>query len=281
VSEAPKLVLGGMELTTPANRDNRMAMVIWGKSGCGKTTLAATAPGVKLWINYDPNGTDSIGDREDVIVLDLAKQPVASVERFANANPMQLEQFLSAHPEVETIVFDSVTAFRELCLAHAPSTSPKITVSVPGKQGYGLRNRWTLAMVRNILGVTMKMKRHVIFICHEDVPLTDEEGRPVSISVLLGGSLVEEVPLHLSEVWHMKDQGTRRTIAVRPYGLYAPMKTRMFLTTSGTSFDWLYNADTRVGPGISDWYDMWKTAGWKKIPIPKTAPKVEPKTETK
>lgn len=277
--EAPKLVIGGIELTTPKNRDSRMAMVIWGKSGCGKTTLAATAPGVKLWVNYDPNGTDSIGFRDDVIVMDLAKQPFASVERFSNPNPLGIEQFLDAHPEVETIVFDSVTAFREICLAHAPATSSKITVSVPGQQGYGLRNRWTLAMVRNVLASAMKKKRHIIFICHEDVPEKDTEGRAISVSVLLGGSLAEEVPLQLSEVWHMKDANGKRTIAVRPYGLYSPMKTRMFLTTKGTTFEWKYNADTQEGPGIIDWYEQWKKDGFKKIPIPNVV--TEKKEETK
>lgn len=269
-----KIVLGGMELkqSTSVEEKRPFSMVLWGKSGCGKTTLAATAPGKKLWLLFDPGGTDSINNfinRGEVVVLDTTDKPNAIVERFINENPLGLEQFLDQNPDIETIVFDSTTSFRERCLQHAPVKGKAIAVDDPGQAGYGYRNRWTLGCVFHMLRLSQKKKRNIIFIVHEDAPDKDTKGQVVSISMLLGGSLVEEVPLNFSEVWHMKDNGGKRSIAVRPYGFYTPMKTRMFKTDKGTIFEWPYNADTDTGMRLSHMYDAWKASNYEKIPLPK------------
>ena len=38
----------------------RVSMMLWGSAGCGKTTFANTAPGKRLYINFDPDGTSSL-----------------------------------------------------------------------------------------------------------------------------------------------------------------------------------------------------------------------------
>ena len=42
---SPIVKLGGIEITTPKTQTRRFTSLIWGSSGAGKTTLAATAPG--------------------------------------------------------------------------------------------------------------------------------------------------------------------------------------------------------------------------------------------
>ena len=42
--------IGGVEATPVGNIQKRFSGMIWGAPGVGKTMLAATAPGKKLWI---------------------------------------------------------------------------------------------------------------------------------------------------------------------------------------------------------------------------------------
>ena len=49
-----------LKIEKPTDMLARMSMILWGDAGCGKTTLAATAPGRKLFIALDPDGDMSI-----------------------------------------------------------------------------------------------------------------------------------------------------------------------------------------------------------------------------
>ena len=53
-TNAPKLA-GGVQITKPNELPDEMFGLIWGPAGTGKTTLACTAPGNKLLINFDPD----------------------------------------------------------------------------------------------------------------------------------------------------------------------------------------------------------------------------------
>src|SRR5690606_15484230 len=140
------------------------------------TTLAATAPGKKLWINFDPDGLSSIATRDDVIYVDLAEAPDACVEKFKSDDPLGLTKFFKDNPDVETVVVDSVTMFGEKALAHGvvkaqgTAKGAKSTIEDPGFSGYGNKNTWTSYLTKNLLSVTLKHKKHIIFICHEDKP---------------------------------------------------------------------------------------------------------------
>ena len=67
-----KITLGNIELTTPKTQPRRMSTIIWGPSGAGKTTLAATAPRPILWVNFDPDGTSSLMDQDDIHIADFS-----------------------------------------------------------------------------------------------------------------------------------------------------------------------------------------------------------------
>ena len=74
----PTITLGNVELTTPVSQPRRMSMVLWGPSGAGKTTLAATAPRPILWLNFDPDGTSSLMDQKDILIADFANEKATS-----------------------------------------------------------------------------------------------------------------------------------------------------------------------------------------------------------
>jgi hypothetical protein len=102
--EQPSMKLGGVELVTPKARISRFSLMLWGSSGGGKTTLACTAPGKKLLISYDPDGSDAIAYRDDVVVMDLANEPNRSVESFKEDDPLRLKSRMfitSGEPEFD------------------------------------------------------------------------------------------------------------------------------------------------------------------------------------
>ena len=267
------ITLGGKELTSPSTETARLSMLLWGSSGCGKTTLFGTFPGKKLLINFDTDGQNALSGDNDTLVLDYSKEPDGAVEKFKEQNPLGLDKFLTEHPEIQSVGIDSLTTFGNKALQHgvkiARSTAKGkfSTIEDPGYSGFGNKNTWTQLLVKNILEVTGKHNRHVCFIAHEDKPTTDTNGAVLYISIMLGSSLNQQVPVNISEIWRLSDNGKERRIAIRPCRGYKPMKTRMFLTTEGPEFIWNYDRETREGNTMAEWIDRWTSQG-DKLPLP-------------
>lgn len=261
------------EVKKPVVEHKRISMLIWGKSGSGKTELAATAPGKILFINFDPDGYDTLQPYTDKVdVMDLATEKDSIVKDFKDeTTPFMrgLISYIEDNPDTKTIVVDSLTSFGDKALAYgvkdAASTAQgkSSTLENPGMAGYGRKSTWTLAMVRTMLQVTGRLNRNIIFLAHEDAPDRNSDGVVIQISLLLGSSLSEKVPLQISEVWALTDNGKKRTIAVRPIRLRKPMKTRMFWAKEQQEFIWDYDARTQTGEGIETWYNAWLAAGTK------------------
>lgn len=270
--------LGGMPVQPLDARVERLSMLLWGKSGCGKTVLASTAPGPLLWINFDPDGVASLRRSNEILSVDMANMGHDKVPTFKSGDVIeaQLRTLLTQQPTLATVVVDSVTSFAQLALSHAVLSGKanggtfKASQETPGMAGYGVRNRLVLDTINMFLRVTGALGRNVIFICHEDTPKTDKDGNVTSITVLLGGSLPEEVPLKISEVWHLADNDGRRVIGFRPYAQRGPMRTRMFRHEGrSTTFPLLYDQQTGRGDGITTWFTQWQESGFDKIAVPK------------
>jgi hypothetical protein len=272
--EVPVIKLGGVELTTAKERVKRFSLLLWGSSGSGKTTLAATAPGTKLWISFDHDGTDAITNRDDVLVLDYAPKSDRVVEEFKEDDPIRITKFLKDHPEVETVVFDSLTAYGNKALSHGILTAQKtqkgkyVTIEDPGYSGYGNKNTWTRLCITKLLKATGNLNRNMIFIAHEDKPLLDKEGNVISISIMLGANINQQAAIDFSEIWNLSDTGRVRRIAVRNCRFRQPVKSRMFLTNKEPEFEWDYDAIEDTGEGIKDWYQRWIENDGKKIELP-------------
>jgi len=254
-----------------------MAILLWAASGDGKTTLAATAPGKKLWISFDPDATACLGPRDDIVEVKLYDQPARIVEKFKEENSSffrDLDKMLANDESIETVVIDSCTTFRDKAMTHGVAVArntkkgAKSTLEDPGYAGYGNLNTWTRLLVANALVVTARHNRHIIIIAHEDKPTTNSEGVVMFISIMLGSSLNVQIPVNITEVWHMQDTGSERRIQIRPCRGFKPMKTRMFRTTGKPEFLWNWNDETKEGEGIATWYNRWKEAKFGKIPLP-------------
>jgi len=266
----------GVELESPKEAIKRFSLLLWGPPKAGKTTLAATAPKDILWLNFDPDGIASIANVEGVHVMDFSDKPNRIVEEFRLENPLRLNEYLAENENIRTVVVDSITSFRDKALPHgvvrAQTTSKgkQSTLEDPGYAGYGNLNLWVRLMVRNLLYVTAQHRRNIIFVAHEDKPEKNKDGIVLFITIMLGGSLVTQVPKDLSEIWALEDTGKVRRIAVRPSRSRKPLGTRMFATDISSEFIWNYDAGTQQGEGIADWFAQWIDAGGAKIPLPGT-----------
>lgn len=253
------ITIGGIEVTDPNETFDRLSILLWGPSGCGKTTLASTAPGRKLFITFDPDGDKSLKGIPDCKVLDLSDRPASITQRFMQDDPLRISQEFD---NFDTIVFDSATFYTALSLKAATEEVKSVTMEAPAQLGYGFRNTRTMTALNNLNRLTKKHKKHFIIITHEGSPVTDKDGTVLSISMLLGGKMANNLSAAMSEVWYMEDRNGKRFISVRPVRLRSPMKTRMFnATQQDCTFEW--KADT----GISDWHKDWCEKG-AKIDLP-------------
>ena len=90
----------------PSSNVNRLAMILWGKSGAGKTTFAATSEGDKLIINFDPDGYTSLANRTDVSVIDLSTERPETIDALREGDTLRLEEYLKNNPSIKTVIVD-------------------------------------------------------------------------------------------------------------------------------------------------------------------------------
>ena len=256
-----------LKIETPRDAPSRLTMILWGDAGCGKTTLAATAPGRKLFLMLDPDGDMSIRNMPDWERINLSKESsVDIIKEGMKPDPYTLYTLLANY---DTLVVDSLTKFSEHALQYAIRVAPKSTIENPGLQGYSLRNIAVSALISNTLRITGALNKNVIFITHEKDADRNSDGAIVNVSMLLGGQLPNITSKDISEVWNVRDHGGKRYISIRPERFRSPMKSRMFDMTGATSFEWRYNANTNVGPTIATWWQDYITGSHRKLPVPK------------
>lgn len=269
----------GIKVPTLAETDQRFSLLLWGLSGCGKTTLAASAPGNKLLINFDPDGPVSLGPRDDVVLIDLSAEKYTVVDIFKTDDdpllPIADKKYrlskIVQDLNIETVIVDSVSAFSQQATYKGITVSPGATLERVSPGGYGARNALTLRMMSGLLAVTKRMKINIIFITHEDDGgVKDKEGNILHITMLLGGKLGSQVALQISEVWFMSDEKQTRKIAIRPCRMRKPMKSRMFDTTGEVEFVLKYDQKDPLGKhSLTSFIKEWEDNGRDKIQVPK------------
>lgn len=254
--------VGGIGIAKASEKRQRMSILMWGTSGCGKTTLACTAPGRKLLVLFDPDGDASIAGRDDVDVLDLSDAKNSIVELFKSQdNPLGLGKVIA---DYDTVIVDSLSSAQHMSVMHAVTQFKGASIERPSLQGFGARNALITQLCKNIIKLSKRHGTHCIFIAHEGSPDYSDEGIVRSITFALGGQLKTSAPVDFSECWYVEDTGKARRIAIRPCRQRKPMKSRMFVTNDAPEFTWKHTGDE-----IADWYGAWEKSGWKKQPLPK------------
>jgi GTPase SAR1 family protein len=264
---------GGIQIKSASEANTRLTMLLWGAAGCGKTTLAASAPGNKLLINFDPDGHASLGPRDDIALLDLSNQRYNIVEKFKSDDPFSLSRVLADESNgIETVIVDSVTSYSQYAVEQGIALTKGATIERPSPGAYGARNALTLRLISGLLRLTGKYGKHCIFISHEDAPTTDDSGSVLYITMMLGGKLPDQAALQISEVWFMQDVGKDRRLLLRAGRNRKPMKSRMFDTTTRSEFVTKYDPDGKDAPygqhSIASFYEEWQENGRNKIQVP-------------
>lgn len=265
-----QMTMGGLPITPSTQAVKRFAGLLWGPSGSGKTSLACTAPGRKLLISFDPDGAASVAGWPNVDVVDWSSVDPSKLESVKQVNsPLGIGPVIEQY---DTFIVDSLTNVADKTLQLGVSTTNNSTIERPGLQAYGVRGALLLRLVKNMLAVTGKHKKHCIFIAHEAAPERDKEGAVLHITMSLGGNLPENASLDLSEVWNVYDVGVgRKRIMFRPARNRKPCKTRMFKTTGEPEFDFVFDPDDLDDPKnmtIEKWYNAWTKNGMNKLPLP-------------
>jgi hypothetical protein len=288
MSKKPQRMLGSLPVSHGKDAPARLAVFLWGPAGDGKTTFAATAPGVKLWLSMSDNEHVPVSGRDDVDVVDLSVLSLNDLFKHGqNDNPFGLDQLLAEDNSIETVVFDSATALAFRALQKAVEDGDgrgatfRPTIEVPGLTAYGGRNARTITVLSGILRVTAKHGVHCIITGHEDDPeyVKDQRGQATNvidhIGIMLGGKLVNNMAWRLSEIWHLRQKATGdkgRILSFRPTAMRKPMKSRMFRYDSEPAFDLTYDAhkpdDAKGQMTIAQWHEAWMKGGKKKLMPP-------------
>jgi hypothetical protein len=263
-------------------------MLLWGPTGAGKTTIAASAPGDKLWLSFGEGEHVSVSNRPDVFVMDLSTFPADEIFKHGiSSNPFGLDQQLYERRNIKTVVVDNLTVVQYLGLQKAVADGVGAsrmftpTMQVPGIGAYGGRNQNLIGLMRALLIITGKHRVHIIFTAHENDPVTrvDNKGMETveNISMSLGGQLINNVTAQLSEIWNFRQELTgrrNRIITTRISGNRKPMKTRMFSQKGESSFAVSYDPDlANNAPGqmtIAGFWEQWLKNGMRRIPVPPT-----------
>lgn len=261
------VTLGGVAIKSAAEAPERFSMLLWGQAKSGKTTLAATAPGKKLWINFDPDGTASLLGRDDIMLADFSQEkPHVIIPKLLNDDPVGLGALLDSDKDIGTVVLDSITFLAPLVQDHA-CKSKGLTIEEPGKRGYGVKNNWLNKIVRDIARVVKERNRNFIITAHEAAPDKDDKGNITGIGLALSDSIAVGLSALPSEIWHVRASGAERWIAILPCRQRSPMGTRMFLADGEPEFRWRFDPVSRKGQTIEEWFTAWQQRGGK-IPVP-------------
>lgn len=289
------LDLGGIPVTLGVEAADRMAILIWGPATVGKSCLAATSPGDKLWLSFGDNEHVSVAHRKDVYVTDLSSLDLHTLFKHAQSdNPFNLDKFLTENENIHSVVVDSATAlsFRALQKSvliskNGASRNYVPTMEAPGLAGYGGRNAIVLETLTGILRVTAKHNVHCIITAHEADPTMKEVQSPSGgyqevidyIGIMLGGQLVNNVTWRLSEIWYLGQENQQRYILTRPTRKRKPCKTRMFQQRDvPAEFDLYYDPDLpdEGQHTISSFYNEWLDNDKQRIAIPQKPQHIEP-----
>lgn len=264
-----EISLGGVAVKSTVDVPQRFSLLLWGLAKSGKTTLASTAPGKILWINFDPDGLASLSGVENILIADFSaeKHYVIVPKLLKDENPLGLETVLKENPDIRSMVFDSATTFAYLCQQYA-AKEKGLKEEEPGQRGYSVKNNYIKRTIRNLLRVAANANVNCIVTAHEAPPMVDDKGVIQQISLAMGGSLTSDLSMLPSEIWHVSNYEKNKRIAVMPCRQRQPMGTRMFDTRGEPEFIWKFDPVTRKGDGLDVWFKQWQEKGGK-IPLPK------------
>ncbi len=141
-----------------------LCIMLNGRAGSGKTTIAATAPKPILLLDIREQGTKSIADVKDVDVFN-----VTSWDDVSPTNPASIFYALKEQPTLyRTVVFDTLTQLQDVAMEKVLQETGRANEK-PYLADYGTVN----TMVKNLVRAYKELPMVKIFLCQEKVSNTD------------------------------------------------------------------------------------------------------------
>jgi len=158
-----------------------LSMLVYGRSGTGKTTFAGSFPGPTLLLDIREKGTDSLSNMENVDVL--------SVESWSEVEEVFWYLKGEGGKKYKTVVLDQVSSLQDLAMEHAMAEEGKEVMSqrLWGTVS-GLMKTWLLNY-RDLVAQGI----NVLFIAHDRVSKGESEEEDGSIDPQVGPRLMPSV----------------------------------------------------------------------------------------
>lgn len=262
-----------IEIQQPDELPPRLTGVLWGKTGCGKTTFLSSLPQPILFVMLDPDGKESIPPECEHYIIDLSSlSDGETVRAIKNTVPAMIERI---DKPTASVVVDSLTILAERGLNYAIEQNVgagkefKPTIEAPGQTAYGARRQYIIHAVSNILKATAKRGFHCFFTTH-DTEVTDDAGKIINYTMMLGGKANNDVGLKISECWWMREHDGKWFIATRNCRSREPIKSRIFDSKKAPEFELKFdpNLGSDQPHAIAVWHKLWMGGGKKKLPLP-------------
>lgn len=158
--------------------------LLYGETGAGKSTGAATAPGPIMWINAEGQGALAYPRK---VAHERGTQIYeARILRTESARPI-LRQVIEhvrdgVEPKVQTVVVDTVAKVRDSLIRAMVQPGAKNTIQQFGEVAKVLEEFVT--MMRDL-------PVNLVLLCHEEI--SDAEGERI-VQPLIGGALTAKIP---------------------------------------------------------------------------------------
>lgn len=267
--------MADIEVTSTSERKARMSGLLWGKAKSGKSTFLTSLPGKKLFIMLDPDGEQSLPDRDDIHIIKLYEQPDDVIVRWLrDKGPSFLRK---NEGQFDSVVVDSLSTYSAAALNEAIRAGVgagkdfKPTLEAPGLAAYGARRQYINDMVSKVLRATSAVGMHCFFTAHEDEPDRDDKGTVLGITLTLSGKSINDVGLNVSEIWFLSNVGNTWKLAVAPCRSRSPMGSRILAMTGEPEFILKFDPEKGLDQphSIATWFRQWEEGGRKKLPLPK------------
>ncbi len=133
---------------------------IWGRSGSGKTTIAASAPTPILFIDCQEKGTRSVRKHKDVYVLRITTGTELEEIYWALKNG-------TAGRKYKTVVLDTVTQLQDIAIAHVRG----------GRSGTVSQRTWgdAASLMKKWIIDFRDLEMHTIFLAQDRIDRENED----------------------------------------------------------------------------------------------------------
>jgi hypothetical protein len=176
-----------LDIRPVAKADAARTFVLYGRSGTGKTTLAASFPKPALLLDFKDEGTDSVSDVKDLYVKKIGEvDDLEDLYWYVKKNPKKYK----------TIILDTMTALQSMVVIDVAGEAKKDKAGEWGsmrKQDWGDVARAMRKYITNFRDLAIQHGLNIVFIAQdrtfnageendEDAQLAPEVGPALSPS---------------------------------------------------------------------------------------------------